>query len=70
MNLSHAEARSRVLEEKYEEALPAAHLSLRCANELYGPDAVELVPVYLLLAKANMGKPTQMIFLHLKKVIN
>ncbi|XP_062854496.1 zinc finger MYND domain-containing protein 12 isoform X2 [Trichomycterus rosablanca] len=55
MNLSHTEAKGRVLGEKYEEALPAAQLSLCCAKELNGSDAVKLVPAYLLLAEANMG---------------
>ncbi|XP_072537732.1 zinc finger MYND domain-containing protein 12 [Salminus brasiliensis] len=55
MELSHAEARGRVLEGRYDEALPAAQLSLHCAVDLYGPDAVELVPAYLLLAEANVG---------------
>ena len=41
---------------KYLEALPAGQLSLRCAMDLYGPDAVELVPAYLLLAEANVGE--------------
>ncbi|XP_036435057.1 zinc finger MYND domain-containing protein 12 isoform X2 [Colossoma macropomum] len=55
LELSHAEAKGRVLEGKYVEALPAGQLSLRCAMDLYGPDAVELVPAYLLLAEANVG---------------
>uniref|UniRef100_A0A4W4DWM6 MYND-type domain-containing protein n=1 Tax=Electrophorus electricus TaxID=8005 RepID=A0A4W4DWM6_ELEEL len=55
MELSHAESKRRVSEGKYEEALPAAQLSLRCAMDVYGPNAVEHVPAYLLLAEANMG---------------
>ncbi|KAL7884858.1 hypothetical protein AOLI_G00076280 [Acnodon oligacanthus] len=55
LELSHAEAKRRVLEGKYVEALPAGQLLLRCAMDLYGPDAVELVPAYLLLAEANVG---------------
>lgn len=38
--------------------MPAAQLSLRCAIDIYGPDAVELVPAYLLLADASIGEPT------------
>ncbi|KAI4884082.1 hypothetical protein NFI96_025689, partial [Prochilodus magdalenae] len=55
LELAHAEAKGRVLDGKYLEALPAGQLSLRCAMDLYGPDAVELVPAYLLLAEANVG---------------
>ncbi|XP_076845790.1 zinc finger MYND domain-containing protein 12 isoform X2 [Brachyhypopomus gauderio] len=55
MELSHAESKRRVVEGKFEEALPAARLSLCCAMDVYGPNAVELVPAYLLLAEANMG---------------
>ncbi|KAG7332533.1 hypothetical protein KOW79_004367 [Hemibagrus wyckioides] len=53
--LSHATAKSWVSEGKCSEAMPAAQLSLRCAIDIYGPDAVELVPVYLLLAEASIG---------------
>lgn len=37
--------------------MPAAQLSLRCAIDIYGPDVVELVPAYLLLAEASIGEP-------------
>ncbi|MCI4380749.1 hypothetical protein PGIGA_G00243630 [Pangasianodon gigas] len=53
--LSHAAAKSWVSVGKYSEAIPAAQLSLRCAIDIYGPDVVELVPAYLLLAEANIG---------------
>lgn len=56
MELSHTEAQGRVLGGKYEEALPAAQLSLRCAIDLYGANSVELVPAYLLLAEASVGE--------------
>ncbi|XP_066499577.1 zinc finger MYND domain-containing protein 12 isoform X2 [Hoplias malabaricus] len=55
LELSYAAAQGQVLEGKYEEALPAAQLSLRCALDLYSSDAVKLVPAYLLLAEANVG---------------
>ncbi|TSN76540.1 Zinc finger MYND domain-containing protein 12 [Bagarius yarrelli] len=55
IELSNATAKSWVSEGKYSEAMPAAQLSLRCAIEIYGPDAVELVPAYLLLAEASIG---------------
>ncbi|XP_053360332.1 zinc finger MYND domain-containing protein 12 isoform X1 [Clarias gariepinus] len=53
--LSHAAAKSWMLQGKYSEAMPAAQLSLRCAIDIYGPDVVELVPAYLLLAEASIG---------------
>ncbi|KAK2841192.1 hypothetical protein Q7C36_012771 [Tachysurus vachellii] len=54
-DLSHGTAKSWVSEGKYREAMPAAQLSLRCAIDIYGSDAVELVPAYLLLAEASIG---------------
>ncbi|KAM3849957.1 zinc finger MYND domain-containing protein 12, partial [Diretmus argenteus] len=53
--ISRTAAQSKLLEEKHQEALPAAQFFLRCAMELYGPSAVQLVPAYLLLAEANVG---------------
>lgn len=41
---------------KHGEALPAAQSCLRCAVDIYGPSTVQLVPAYLLLAEANMGR--------------
>lgn len=58
MELSCAAAKSWVSEGKYGEAMPAAQLNLRCAIDIYGPDVVELVPAYLLLAEASIGEPT------------
>lgn len=59
MELSRAAAKSWVSEGKCSEAMPAAQLSLRCAIDIYGPDDVELVPAYLLLAESSIGEPTQ-----------
>lgn len=58
MELSRAAAKSWVSEGKYCEAMPAAQLSLCCAIDIYGPDVVELVPAYLLLAEAGIGELT------------
>ncbi|XP_034551469.1 zinc finger MYND domain-containing protein 12 [Notolabrus celidotus] len=48
-------AQSKLSEGKHEEALPAAHFCLRCSIDVHGPNSVQLIPVYLLLAEANMG---------------
>ncbi|KAI5095120.1 zinc finger MYND domain-containing protein 12 [Silurus meridionalis] len=56
--LAHATAKNWVSEGKYSEAVPAAQLVLRCAIDIYGPEALELVPAYLLLAEVSIGEPT------------
>ncbi|KAM4571034.1 zinc finger MYND domain-containing protein 12 [Fundulus diaphanus] len=48
-------AQSKLSEGKYEEALPAAHCSLHTSIDVHGPNSVQLLPSYLLLAEANMG---------------
>ncbi|CAI5647167.1 unnamed protein product [Oreochromis niloticus] len=48
-------AQSKLSEGKHQEALPAAQLCLRCSIDVHGPNTVQLVPAYLLLAEANMG---------------
>uniref|UniRef100_A0A3Q2YFE8 Zinc finger, MYND-type containing 12 n=1 Tax=Hippocampus comes TaxID=109280 RepID=A0A3Q2YFE8_HIPCM len=48
-------AESKLSEGKHEEAVPAAQACLRCSVDVYGPNTVQLVPAYLLLADANMG---------------
>ncbi|XP_019944468.2 zinc finger MYND domain-containing protein 12 [Paralichthys olivaceus] len=48
-------AQRKLSERKYQEALPAAQFCLRCSIDVLGPSTVQLVPSYLLLAKANMG---------------
>ncbi|KAI5610188.1 zinc finger MYND domain-containing protein 12 isoform X1 [Silurus asotus] len=53
--LAHATAKNWVSEGKYSEAVPAAQLVLRCAIDIYGPEALELVPAYLLLAEVSIG---------------
>nr|XP_046199616.1 zinc finger MYND domain-containing protein 12 isoform X1 [Oncorhynchus gorbuscha] len=55
IEISRAVAQKKLFEGKYQESLPAAQLSLRCAMDVYGPSAVQLVPAYLLLAEANVG---------------
>ncbi|XP_077460201.1 zinc finger MYND domain-containing protein 12 [Stigmatopora argus] len=48
-------AESKLSEGKHQEAVPAAQACLRCSVDVYGPNTVQLVPAYLLLADANMG---------------
>jgi len=44
-----------LVQAKYELAVPGALQSLKFAIEVYGSEATELVPSYLLLAEANLG---------------
>uniref|UniRef100_A0A3P8TAN0 Zinc finger, MYND-type containing 12 n=1 Tax=Amphiprion percula TaxID=161767 RepID=A0A3P8TAN0_AMPPE len=48
-------AQQRLSEGKHQEALPAAQFCLRCSIDVHGPNTVQLVPAYLLLAEANIG---------------
>ncbi|XP_061759795.1 zinc finger MYND domain-containing protein 12 [Nerophis ophidion] len=48
-------AESKLSEGKHQEAVPAAQACLRCSVDVYGPNTVQLVPAYVLLADANMG---------------
>ncbi|XP_054634506.1 zinc finger MYND domain-containing protein 12 [Dunckerocampus dactyliophorus] len=48
-------AESKLSEGKHQQAVPAAQACLRCSVDVYGPNTVQLVPAYLLLADANMG---------------
>uniref|UniRef100_A0A3B3UKY2 Zinc finger MYND-type containing 12 n=1 Tax=Poecilia latipinna TaxID=48699 RepID=A0A3B3UKY2_9TELE len=53
--LGNLVAQSKLSEGKHEEALPAAHCCLQTSIDLYGPNTIQLVPAYILLAEANMG---------------
>lgn len=48
-------AQKFLVQGKYELAVPGALQSLKFAIEVYGSEATELVPSYLLLAEANLG---------------
>ncbi|KAM4563842.1 zinc finger MYND domain-containing protein 12 isoform 2-T2 [Odontesthes bonariensis] len=48
-------AQSKLSQGKHQEALPAAQFCLRCSIDVHGPNTVQLVPAFLLLADANMG---------------
>ncbi|XP_074831819.1 zinc finger MYND domain-containing protein 12 isoform X1 [Carettochelys insculpta] len=55
VDLTHKVAQRFVFEGKHEEAIPAALHSLRFGINIYGPDSMELVPAYLILAEASIG---------------
>merc|ERR1712194_304130 len=48
-------AQKFLVQGKYELAVPGALQSLKFATEVFGSEATELVPSYLLLAEANLG---------------
>ncbi|KAM9751430.1 zinc finger MYND domain-containing protein 12 [Menidia menidia] len=48
-------AQSKLSQGKHFEALPAAQFCLRCCIDVHGPNTIQLVPAYLLLAETNMG---------------
>ncbi|XP_066546760.1 zinc finger MYND domain-containing protein 12 [Amia ocellicauda] len=54
--VSRAAAQKKLFEGKHQEAVPGALLSLRYCSDVHGPDALQLVPSYLLLAEANIGE--------------
>lgn len=49
-------AQKYLFEGKHEAAVPAALHSLRFRMDVHGLSSVELVPAYLLLAEASLGK--------------
>lgn len=49
-------AQKYIFEGRYKDAVPAALHSLRFRMNVYGLSSVELVPAYLLLAEASIGK--------------
>nr|XP_032654393.1 zinc finger MYND domain-containing protein 12 isoform X2 [Chelonoidis abingdonii] len=55
VDFTHKVAQKFVFEGKHEEAIPAALHSLHFSIDTCGPDSVELVPAYLILAEASTG---------------
>ena len=45
-----------LFEGKYESAVPAALAALKFAIQVYGLSSIELVPSYLILGEASIGK--------------
>jgi len=56
LKLTHTAGQKLLFESKYTEAIPAAMQSLRVAVDLYGLASVELVPSYLILGRASIGR--------------
>merc|ERR1712118_529397 len=55
LDLCTETAQKFLVQGKYELAVPGALQALKFAIEVYGNEATELVPSYLLLAEANLG---------------
>eukprot|EP00451_Oxyrrhis_marina_P021542 CAMPEP_0204354914 /NCGR_PEP_ID=MMETSP0469-20131031/33748_1 /ASSEMBLY_ACC=CAM_ASM_000384 /TAXON_ID=2969 /ORGANISM="Oxyrrhis marina" /LENGTH=361 /DNA_ID=CAMNT_0051342079 /DNA_START=41 /DNA_END=1126 /DNA_ORIENTATION=- len=55
LELCTEQSQKFLVQGKYELAVPGALQSLKFAIEIYGGEAKELVPSYLLLAEANLG---------------
>ncbi|XP_033924555.1 zinc finger MYND domain-containing protein 12 isoform X2 [Melopsittacus undulatus] len=55
IDVAYSTAQELVWAGKHEEARPAALHALRFSIEVYGPDSLQLVPAYLLLAEASAG---------------
>ncbi|XP_050787214.1 zinc finger MYND domain-containing protein 12 isoform X2 [Gopherus flavomarginatus] len=55
VDFTHKVAQKFVFEGRHEVAIPAALHSLRFSIDTCGPDSVELVPAYLILAEASTG---------------
>merc|ERR1719310_2571964 len=55
LDLCTETAQKFLVQGKYELAVPGALQSLKFAIELYGNEAPQLVPAYLMLAEANLG---------------
>ena len=56
IELCYTVAQKYIFEGKHEDAVPAALHSLRFRMNVHGLSSVELVPAYLLLAEASLGK--------------
>jgi len=56
LKLTHTAGQKLLFESRFTEAIPAAMQSLRVAVELYGLASVELVPSYLILGRASIGR--------------
>lgn len=56
IDLTSSTAQKFIFDGKHEKALPAALHALRFSSKVYGPSSVQLLPAYLLLADACIGK--------------
>ena len=56
IELTRTTGQKLLFEGKHEQAVPAAMQSLRFAIEVYGLASIQLVPSYLILGEASIGK--------------
>lgn len=56
IELTRTTGQKLLFEGKHEQAVPAAMQSLRFSIDVHGLDSIELVPSYLILAEASIGK--------------
>lgn len=56
MGIAQTDAQKLLYEGEFSHAIPAALQALRCSMTMFGKNALELVPCYLLLGEASIGK--------------
>lgn len=56
IDLCRTEGQKLLFEGKYDRAVPAALQSLKFSIDIYGLSSIELVPSYLILGEASIGK--------------
>lgn len=56
VDVASSTAQEFILAGKHKEAIPAAFHALRFGSAVFGPRSAQLVPAYLLLAEASIGK--------------
>lgn len=56
IELCRTEGQKLLFEGKYDRVVPAALESLKFSIEVYGLSSIELVPSYLILGEASIGK--------------
>lgn len=56
IDLTRTTGQKLLFEGRHEQAVPAAMQSLRFAIDVHGLDSIELVPSYLILGEASIGK--------------
>ena len=62
IELCRTEGQKLLFEGKYDRVVPAALESLKFSIEVYGLSSIELVPSYLILGEASIGKWKIIIF--------
>jgi hypothetical protein len=56
IDLARNVAQKNLVQGNFDLAIPGAMQSLKHSKDIYGPDAAEIVPAYLLLAEAYLGR--------------